>query len=343
METLLRAPSIRKWRLQPGPDQCKRDFLSLAELTPEEFAGLLDFAEEVKHHPEAFRKALDERYAALIFEKPSLRTRVTFEVGMGQLGGRAIYLAPGDIALGKRESVADVARNLARWVDVLVVRTFSHSILERMAREAAIPVINALSDQEHPCQAVADLLTLREHRGALSGLRLAYVGDGNNVSHALLQACALAGVHLTLATPRGFEPDAHIFEEAYAVAANTGAELMVVFDPADAVHDVDAVYTDVWTSMGQEGEADSRRKVFSGYQVNRLLMSLAKPDALFMHCLPAHRGEEVTDEVLDGRHSVVLDQAENRLCSHKALLLALLGSPAGEEIGAQDKCPADSP
>ncbi len=333
MKTFLRPPSMRGWRLHPAPSHLKRDFLSLAELSAEEFEELLDLTEEVKHRPGNFRDALTGRCAALIFEKPSLRTRVTFEVGMGQLGGRSVYLAPGDIALGKRESVADVARNLARWVNILVVRTFSHRILELMAAEAAaIPVINALSDELHPCQAVADLFTLREHKGHLRGLRLAFVGDGNNVAHALLQACALAGVHLTLGVPRGYEPHAGLFERACAVAAKTGAKPMVVYDPAEAVHDADAVYTDVWASMGQESEAEARRKIFTPYQVNRNLLALAKPDAIFLHCLPAHRGEEVTDDVLDGCQSVALDEAENRLHAHKALLLALLGYSGGEEI-----------
>jgi ornithine carbamoyltransferase len=331
METYLRAPTSRHWRLHPAPGRVKRDFLSLENMTPEEFEDLLDLTEEVKHHAGSFRQALDGRSAALIFEKPSLRTRVTFEVGMGQLGGRAVYLAPGDIALGKREAVADVARNLARWVDVLVVRTFSHSVLELMAAEAPVPVINALSDQAHPCQALADLFTLREQKRKLRGLQLAYVGDGNNVAHALLQACALAGVHLTIAAPRGYEPHAGLFANARLTAGKTGAKLMLVYDPADAVHNADAVYTDVWTSMGQENEAEIRRKAFAGYQVNSYLMTLAKPEAIFLHCLPAHRGEEVTDGVLDGAHSAVLDQAENRLHAHKALLLALLGYAQGGE------------
>ncbi len=331
METFVRAPSASRWRLRPPAGRVKRDFLSLADLTPEEFEGLLDLTEEVKRLPGTFREALNGRSAALIFEKPSLRTRVTFEIGIGQLGGRAVYLAPGDILLGKREAVADVARNLARWVDVLVVRTFAHRNLELMAGEIPIPVINALSDELHPCQAVADLFTLREHRGKLRGLRLAFVGDGNNVAHALLQACALAGVHLTLATPRGYEPHAGLFQKACEAGAKTGAELLVMYDPADAVKDADAVYTDVWTSMGQEAETEGRKRLFGGYQVNRHLMALAKPDALFLHCLPAHRGEEVTDAVLDGPQSMVLDEAENRLHAHKAILLGLLGyGPGGE-------------
>jgi ornithine carbamoyltransferase len=322
-----RAEGLPRWRLRPAAGHTKRDFLSLDDLTPAEFQGLLDLAAEVKAHPALFKNSLEGRAAALIFEKPSLRTRVTFEVGVQQLGGQPVYLAPADVSLGKREALADVARNLARWVDVLIVRTFAHSILEEMAAEAHIPVINALSDLLHPCQAVADLLTLREHKGELKSLRLAYVGDGNNVAHALAQAAAKAGMHLTIATPRGYEPVAVIFRHVREDAIATGARIQIVQDPDDAVYQADAVYTDVWTSMGQETEVEERRKVFGPYQVNHYRMSLAKPDALFLHCLPAHRGEEVTDEVLDGVHSVVLDQAENRLHVAKAVLLALLEGP----------------
>jgi len=333
MEAPVRAHAPHHWRLLPSPHQIKRDFLSLADLTPREFRDLLALTEEVKRQRGDYRDALWGRCAALLFEKPSLRTRVTFQVGMTQLGGQAIYLAPGDIALGKRESVSDVARNLARWVDVLVIRTFAHCTLEEMAAAAPIPVINALSDRLHPCQAVADLLTIREHKERLAGIQLAYVGDSNNVAHALLQACALAGAHLTLASPPGYEPEATIFARAQETARNSGAELRVTNDPADAVRGADAVYTDVWTSMGQEAETETRRSAFAAYQVNRALMNLAKPDAIFLHCLPAHRGEEVSTEILDGLQSVVLDQAENRLHVHKALLLALLDdSPRRENL-----------
>ena len=319
------APAQPHWCLLPAPGFTKRDFLSLHDLDAVEMSALLDLSAEVKAHPADYSQALAGRTAALIFEKPSLRTRVTFEVGMAQLGGHAVYLAPSDISLGRREAVKDVARNLARWVQALVVRTFGHEILEEMAREAAIPVVNALSDLLHPCQAVADVLTILEHKGGLHGLRLAFIGDGNNVAQSLLQAGAKLGMHVTLACPRGFEPDAVIFRQARQDAAATGARLLVVNNPADGVFDADAIYTDVWTSMGQESETAERRKLFAPYQVNSYLMSLAKPDAIFLHCLPAHRGEEVTDEVLDGPQSVVLDQAENRLHVAKAVLLALLG------------------
>jgi ornithine carbamoyltransferase len=328
MNTIVQSPRAVSAELRrvlpPAVGQTKRDLLSLHELTIAEFENLLNLAEQLKHHPENFRDTLVGRTLALIFEKPSLRTRVTFEVGMHQLGGTAVYLSPQDIALGRREAVKDVARNLARWVHALAVRTFGHKILEELAAEASIPVVNALSDLLHPLQAVADVLTLREIKGGLRGLRMAYVGDGNNVAHALAQAAAKTGMHLTIAAPRGYEPAASVFRQARADAVPTGAEIEVVQDPAEAVRSADAVYTDVWTSMGQEAESAERRKIFAPYQVNSFLLALARPDAVFMHCLPAHRGEEVTDDVLDGPRSVVLEQAENRLHVAKAILLALL-------------------
>ncbi len=326
MAQIMATMSVNQWKLLPRRGQAKRDFLSLHDLTIAEFLELLDLADELKQHPKLFRGALVGHSLAVIFEKPSLRTRVTFEVGMVQLGGHPIYLAPADIALGKREAVKDVARNLARWVDAVTIRTFSQRILEEMAAVADIPVINALSDLLHPLQAVADVLTLRQIKGQLRGLHMAYVGDGNNVANALAQAAAKTGMHLTIATPRGYEPAASVFLQARTDALSTGAEISVVQDPADAVADADAVYTDVWASMGQELEAHERVKHFASYQVNSELMGLARPDAVFMHCLPAHRGDEVTDAVLDGLHSVVLEQAENRLHVAKAVLLALLGT-----------------
>lgn len=325
MYASLEIPLVSPWRLEPLPGATKRDFLSLHNLSISETAALLNLAAEVKAHPSAFDGLLQGTMAALIFEKPSLRTRVTFEVGLEQLGGHAIYLAPGDIGLGKREAEKDVARNLARWVDVLVVRTFSQQVLDEMSAAASVPVINALSDLLHPCQTVADLLTLREAKGRLEGLRAAFVGDGNNVAMALAHGAAKTGMHLTIACPLGYQPYPYILAEAQADASITGAEIRVVHDPAEAVCRADAVYTDVWVSMGHEGEAEERRSVFAPYQVNSPLMALARPDALFLHCLPAHRGEEVTGEVLDGPQSVALEQAENRLHAHKAILLALLG------------------
>ena len=325
MRASLELPLASPWRLEPPPGAGKRDFLSLHDLSISETAALLNLAAQLKAYPAAFEGLLQGTMAALVFEKPSLRTRVTFEVGLEQLGGHAIYLAPGDIGLGKREAVKDVARNLACWVDVLVVRTFSQQVLDEMSAEASVPVINALSDLLHPCQTVADLLTLREAKRRLEGLRVAFVGDANNVALALAHGAAKTGMRLTIACPAGHQPYPFTLAEAQADASITGAEIRVVGDPADAVRGADAVYTDVWTSMGQESEAAERRSVFAPYQVNSALMALARPDALFLHCLPAHRGEEVAGDVLDGPQSVALQQAENRLHAHKAILLALLG------------------
>jgi len=310
--------------LAHGPG-LKRDLLSIEHLSIEEMNRLLDLADAMRYHREEFRNVLAGRHSVLLFEKPSLRTRVTFEVGMQELGGDSLYLSPADVALGQRESVKDVARNLARWVDVLIVRTFAHNILWEMAQVSHRPVINALSDLHHPCQALADLLTLRQIRGNLRGLKLAYVGDGNNVAHSLIQAAAKAGMHLAVATPPGFEPDHLILNQSLADAAYTRAKIELTYNPSDAVFQADAVYTDKWASMGQEDEAEGRRAIFRPYQVNAGLLALAKPDALFLHCLPAHRGEEVTDDVLDGPNSVALDQAENRLYVGKAVLYSLLG------------------
>jgi ornithine carbamoyltransferase len=317
-------PTVHPWHLKPAAGMHKRDFLSLHDITISEMEALLKLAHQVKEHPQAFVMSLQGKMAALIFEKPSLRTRVTFEVGFEQLGGHAVYLAPGDIGLGKRESVKDVARNLSRWVDVMIVRTFSQKLLEEMAMESTVPIINALTDLLHPCQAIADLMTIREAKGELKGLHLVYVGDGNNVAMALAHAAGKVGMHFTIACPAGYEPNPDLLTEARADAESTGSDIAVVHDPKEVLSTADAVYTDVWTSMGQEKESEERRRVFSDYQVNEGLIDLAPADALFMHCLPAHRGEEVTDEVLDGLQSVALEQAENRLHAHKAILLALL-------------------
>lgn len=324
MQTATPVAAPQVWKLPPGDGHTKRDFLSLNALTIPEFSALLDQAEDARRHPQVYAGALRGRTLALIFEKASLRTRVTFEVAMAHLGGSSMYLSPTDIALGKREAVADVARNLGRWVDVVAIRTFGQPILDEFAAATHIPVINALSDQEHPCQAVADFLTLREVKGSLRGLRLAYVGDGNNVAHSLAQAAAKTGVHLRIACPGGYEPSVSVIRSLRAEALASGAEIEIVPEPGDAVQGADAVYTDVWASMGQEHETEKRARIFNTFRVDRYLMALAKPDAVFMHCLPAHRGQEVTSEVLDGPHSVVLEQAENRLHVAKALLLALL-------------------
>ena len=266
------------------------------------------------------------RTVALLFEKPSLRTRVSFEVGAGELGARSLYLSPQEVGLGARESVADVARVLSGYVHAVVLRTFSHRTVEEFARHATIPVINGLTDLHHPCQGLTDLFTIAERFGALAGLNLAYVGDGNNVAHSLVQAAVRMGVNVRIATPRGYEPDACILAGAAAEAATTGASVTLTNDPASAVAGAQVVYTDVWTSMGQEAEVAVRRAVFAGYQVNCKLLALAAPDAMVMHPLPAHRGEEITDEALDGPQAAVFTQAENRLHVQKAILSALVAA-----------------
>jgi ornithine carbamoyltransferase len=298
----------------------QRHLLSLHDLTPPEIDFLLKLAQYVKASPVLHKHALDDVMLAMVFEKPSLRTRVTFEVAVGQLGGRSLYLSSAEVGLGKRESVKDVARNLSRWVDALVVRVFSHQTLLELAEHASIPVINGLSDFEYPCQALGDYLTLLEHKGPLAGLSLAWVGDGNNVAHSLMYGAARLGVRMRLATPPGYEPD----RSAVAEVKREGGNIALTHDPAAAVAGADVVYTDVWTSMGQEDEEETRQEVFRPYQVNAQLMRVAGPQALFMHCQPARRGEEVTDDVMDSPRSIVYDQAENRLHIQKAILLALL-------------------
>jgi len=302
-----------------------RDFISVNDITKNEFEEILSFAEDIKNNPEKYKNKLKDKILAMIFEKPSLRTRVTFEVGMIQLGGEAIYLSPNDIQMGKREAVKDIARNLERWVDGIMIRTFAHEIVLELAEYANIPVINGLSDLLHPCQAMADFLTLKEKKGKLKGLKLAYLGDGNNVAHSLIYAASKCGVNISLATPPGYEPKKEIVEQALENAKDFGSIIEITNDPEEAVKEADAVYTDVWASMGQEKEREKRLKIFPPYQVNKRIMSLAKEDAIFMHCLPAHRGEEVTDEVIDSSQSVVFDQAENRLHVQKAIMILLMG------------------
>jgi ornithine carbamoyltransferase len=300
------------------------DFLSIRDFTPKEIRRLLEVAEWLKANPQVYSGALRGKTLALIFEKPSLRTRVTFDVGIQQLGGFSVYLSPAEINLGKRESVYDVAKNLERMVQGIMVRTFAHEVAEGLAEHASIPVINGLTDYSHPCQAMADYLTLIEAKGRLEGLKVAFVGAGNNVAHSLMFAGAQLGVHVTVATPKGYEPDAAALAWAQERAKQTGGSCRVVNDPVEGVKGADAVYTDVWASMGQEGEAEQRKRVFLPFQVNGGLFGQAQPDAVFLHCLPAHRGEEVTDEVIDSPRSWVFPQAENRLHAQKAILLELM-------------------
>jgi ornithine carbamoyltransferase len=301
-----------------------KDFISIRDLSPSAMEYLLFSGRQIKAHPSAYREALQGKTLALIFEKPSLRTRVSFDVGMHQLGGFCLYLSPAEINLGKRESVHDVAKNLERMVQGIVIRTFAHEIVEEMAAHCDIPVINGLTDFSHPCQAMADHLTIWEVKGGVKGLKIAFVGDGNNVAHSLMFGGALLGANVWIASPLDYEPRGDAVAWALHRASQTNATVTITNDPRRAVAGADVVYTDVWTSMGQESEARERRQVFRPYQVNAELFSLAKPDAIFMHCLPAHRGEEVTTDVIDSAHSVVFQQAENRLHVQKAILIELM-------------------
>ncbi len=301
-----------------------RDFLSIRDFTPEQIQKLLDLARHIKSNPADYAQALKGKTLAMIFEKPSLRTRVSFDVGIQQLGGFSLYLSPAEINLGKRESVYDVAKNLERMVQGIMIRTFAHEIVERMAEFAAIPVINGLTDYSHPCQAMADYLTILECKGKVAELKVAFVGDGNNVAHSLMFAGAQLGAQLWVATPAGYEPDAAAVKWARERGAVTGGAISLTNDPAEAARGADVIYTDVWASMGQEAEAEKRRLLFAPFQVNAKLFALAKPDAIFMHCLPAHRGEEVTDEVIDSPRSVVFQEAENRLHAQKAIMASLM-------------------
>ena len=312
---------------RPAPLRTK-DFLSVLDLRPDEFDRVLDLAATLKRgraDGETGPQTLAGKHIALLFEKPSLRTRSTFVIAVRELGGEIIE-PPADVAFGGRESVEDVARNLERWVAGAVVRTFAQERLEVFAKAAArMRVVNALTDEEHPCQALADIMTLGERLGPLPGRTLAFVGDGNNVAASLAHACSMAGMHLKVASPTGFELPVAAVDAATAVARQ-GATVTVLNDPLEAVRNADAVYTDAWASMGQEAEAEAREQAFQSYQVNEELMAKARPDALFMHCLPAHRGQEVTDEVIDSAQSVVFDQSENRLHAQKALLALLMGN-----------------
>jgi ornithine carbamoyltransferase len=302
----------------------RKDFLSIRDLSSDEIRGLLQKAIEIKAHPERYREALRGKALAMIFEKPSLRTRVSFDVGIHQLGGFSINLTPGEINLGKRESIHDVARNLERMVQGIMIRTFGHDIVEEMALHAEVPVINGLTDFSHPCQALADYMTILEVKGRLEGLKLAYVGDGNNVAHSLIYAAALLGMNISVATPDGYEPKASVVDWARGTIGSQACKLEVTQDPVAAARQADVIYTDVWASMGQEAEAAARKKIFQPYQVNKELFSHAAPGAIFMHCLPAHRGDEVTADVIDSPRSVVFQQAENRLHAQKAVMVDLM-------------------
>lgn len=305
-----------------------KDLTVITDLSQTDLHDLLGHSRALRAETRTKRRLTiaEGRNAALVFEKPSLRTRVTFEVAMRQLGGSALYLGPADIGLGTRETVPDVARNLSRWVDCIIARVFEHDKITQLAANATVPVINALSDFEHPCQILADLLTIFDIKGRLSGSTVAWVGDGNNVCNSLMLACGMTGINLRVATPKGFEPPRAVSEHAAKLSQESGSELLLTYDPYEAAAQADFIYTDVWASMGQESEAEARRRIFRPYQLNRELLSKAKPDACVMHCLPAHRGDEITDEVLDGPQSIVLEQAENRLHAQRALLARLLGN-----------------
>lgn len=302
----------------------KRDFLSIADWSPEQLRKILDLSAKMKANPGRYRNSLKGKSVALIFEKQSLRTHVTFDVGIYQLGGHSVYLTQSDINLGKRESIYDVSKNLERWMDAVVVRTYAHQSCVDMARYMKIPVVNALTDREHPCQAIGDFLTAKEHLGNLKKKKFVFVGDGNNVCNSLMLMAAKMGMHFVAATPEGYEPPEDVMTLSKKAAKGTGSSVEIIHDPKVALRDADLIYTDVWVSMGQEAEKEQRLKAFQGYQVNMELVKLAKKSAIFMHCLPAHRGEEVTDEVIDSKQSVVWDEAENRLHSQKAIVYTVI-------------------
>jgi ornithine carbamoyltransferase len=305
----------------------KRDLLSMLDVE-DDLVGLLELAGTIKNRTKAGEpyEPLRGRSLAMIFEKASTRTRVSFEVGMTQLGGHALFLSPTDLQIGRGETIADTARVLSRYVDGIMYRAFRRENVEELARNSTVPVINGLDDREHPCQIIADLFTIRERVGKLKGRKLAYVGDGNNVCNSLLLGSAIVGMHMVAACPPGYVPDAEILAQARRIAKETDSSLEVAADPTEAVHGADVLYTDVWVSMGQEKEREERERLFRPYQVNRTLLRAAKPDAVVMHCLPAHRGLEITDEVIDGPQSIVFDQAENRLHAQKAILARFLAA-----------------
>jgi len=302
----------------------KKDLISIKNLSQAEIEEIFSLTDELKKDRTKFRSALLGKTLALIFQKPSNRTRVSFEVGMYQLGGNSIYLGPDEINLGVRESIKDVAKTLSRYVDAVVLRTFAHKNVVEMAKHATVPVINGLSDFSHPCQALADIYTIKEKVKILSEVTFAYIGDGNNVCNSLLYACAKVGINMNVATPKGYEPDKEVLAGAKKLAEMQNKKINLFHDPSRAVQEADVIYTDVWASMGQEKEAKKRKKIFKTFQINHKLVKLAKKDVLIMHCLPAHRGEEITDEVMDSANSVIFDQAENRMHVQKAILIRLL-------------------
>jgi ornithine carbamoyltransferase len=299
----------------------KRDFLTIWDLTSKDIGLLLKRAIELKAGRDANTCPLIGKSVGLLFEKASTRTRVSFEVGIYQLGARAIYMSPKEIQIGRGETIHDTAKVLSRYLDAIVIRTFSHNTLVEFASCSSIPVINGLSDLHHPCQALGDLMTVLEKKGRLQGIKLAYIGDGNNVANSLIAAASKTGMNLAIACPKGYEPDPDVFEKAHK---SKDSKITILKDPKEATYKADAVYTDVWVSMGQEKEASKKKRKFKNYQLNAALLSYAKKDAIVLHCMPAHRGEEITDEVIDGPQSVVFDQAENRLHTQKALLEFLL-------------------
>jgi ornithine carbamoyltransferase len=301
------------------------DLVSTRDLGPQGVQAVLHLAELMKSRPSVFQRALAGKQMVMFFEKPSLRTRITFESAIVSLGGTAIFVDQSKGRLDAREKLSDIAHNLERWIDVIVLRTFAHETIEGMAQHASVPVINALSDLEHPCQALADYLTLQERFGNVKKIKLAYVGDGNNVAHSLMLTCACLGSSIRIATPKGYACNPQIVADARKIAKDTGAQIELMTDPIAAATGVDAIYTDAWASMGQEEESAERARIFPPYQVNRELMAKASKNAVFMHCLPAHRGEEVTDEIMDGEQSVIFEQAENRLHVQKSILYLLLG------------------
>ena len=303
-----------------GEDMC-----SISDLSAGEVRAILKLAHDVKRNPREYRHALDAKQMVLMFEKASLRTRMSFEAGINTMGGNSIFVDHTNSPLGERESISDVARNVERWVDVIVLRTYAHDTITEMAANARVPVINALSDFEHPCQALADFMTLEEHFGSFAGLNFTYVGDGNNVCHSLMLTGAQLGANVTVATPRGYSPDIEIVTQAREIAQANNCEVRLLQDPQLAAEGADAIYTDVCVSMGMEHESSKRAPIFRPFQVNEALMAKAASNAVFMHCLPARRNAEVTDAVLDGPQSIVFDQAENRMHAQKALLLLLLG------------------